>query len=540
MRLFLLHLCCWFVPAVFASGVTAQESGVPIRISKETTYITSPLRNDGTVDYVEALSRRQREGVTAENNSVVLFRRALGHRDLSEKTTDEYFRQLGIETLPMDGQYLIDLDDFLKTLDSSELPEPGIEIYRRERLIYNQHREAMSRSWTREEFPIIARWVDTNETPLNFVVEGSKRPKFFSPMLPADRSVTAALFTGWQGYRESVGVLSARAMLRLSEGNLDAAWRDVMACHRIARLLAQGPTAVDVLMAASIESIACVCDDEIAHHGNLSADQSRSNCSELQDLGVITGMADRLETSDRFLYFEVVFFVAAEGKNARNIPNFIFMEHREEEDTALAEFVRQSFTKGLVDVNIVLKIGNQWFDRLVVAGHLPTRIARQSELARLNTQLQQAIDDARTIFLNRAPVESHVVSENVGVIFLKSQIAMVVKSFEVEDRCSMCTELSCCAFALAAWKADHGDYPDQLNQLTPDYLKTIPIDNHTGQSLIYRRSDTGYRLYSLGVNLIDDDGFTRSDTNETDDIVIRTPDEDRRIKAVTEKRRSEN
>ena len=538
MRVFRLLLCCWFVPAVFASGVTAQESGVPIRISKETTYITSPLRNDGTVDYVEALSRRQREGVTAENNSVVLFRRALGHRDLSEKTTDEYFRQLGIETLPIDGQYLIDLDDFLKTLDSSELPEPGIEIYRRERLIYNQHREAMSRSWTREEFPIIARWVDANETPLNFVVEGSKRPKFFSPMLPADRSVTAALFTGWQGYRESVYVLSARAMLRLSEGNPDAAWRDVMACHRIARLLAQGPTAVDVLMAASIESIACVCDDEIAHHGNLSADQSRNNCSELQGLGVITGMADRLETSDRFLYFEMV-FQAAE-RNARNIPNFIFMEHREEEDTASAEFVRQSFTKGLVDVNIVLKIGNQWFDRLVVAGHLPTRIARQSELARLNTQLQQAIDDARTIFLNRRPVESHVVSENVGVIFLKSQIAMVVKSFEVEDRCSMCTELSCCAFALAAWKADHGDYPDQLNQLTPDYLKIIPIDNHTGQSLVYRRSDTGYRLYSLGVNLIDDDGFTRSDTNETDDIAIRTPDEDRRIQAVVEKQRSGN
>ena len=538
--MFRLLICCWPCLAVFAHGDTAQDSRVPIRISKETTYITSPLRNDGTVDYIEALSQRQREGVTSENNSVVLFRRALGHRDLPAKTIAEYFRQLGIEALPKDGQYLVDLDDFLKTLDSSELPEPGIEIFRRERLIYNQHREAMSRSWTREEFPIIARWVDTNETPLNFVVEGSKRPKFFSPMLPADRSVTAALFTGWQGYRESVGVLSARAMLRLSEGNLDAAWRDVMACHRIARLLAQGPTAVDVLMAASIESIACVCDDEIAHHGNLSADQSRSNCSELQDLGVITGMADRLETSDRFLYFEVVFFVAAEGKNARNIPNFIFMEHREEEDTALAEFVRQSFTKGLVDVNIVLKIGNQWFDRLVVAGHLPTRIARQSELARLNTQLQQAIDDARTIFLNRAPVESHVVSENVGVIFLKSQIAMVVKSFEVEDRCSMCTELSCCAFALAAWKADHGDYPDQLNQLTPDYLKTIPIDNHTGQSLIYRRSDTGYRLYSLGVNLIDDDGFTRSDTNETDDIVIRTPDEDRRIKAVTEKRRSEN
>ena len=95
MRVFRLLLFCWSLRAVFASGVTAQDSDVPIRISKEMTYITSPLRDDGTVDYVEALSQRQREGVTAENNSVVMFRRALGHEDLSAETSDEYFRQPG-------------------------------------------------------------------------------------------------------------------------------------------------------------------------------------------------------------------------------------------------------------------------------------------------------------------------------------------------------------------------------------------------------------------------------------------------------------
>ena len=104
----------------------------------------------------------------------------------------------------------------------------------------------------------------------------------------------------------------------------------------------------------------------------------------------------------------------------------------------------------------------------------------------------------------------------------------------------MQTQLSYCAFALAAWKADHGNYPDQLNQLTPDYLKIIPIDNHTRQSLIYRRSDTGYLLYSLGVNLKDDDGLTKLDTYKTDDIAIRTPDEDRRIEEVVKNRRSGN
>ena len=50
----------------------------------------------------------------------------------------------------------------------------------------------------------------------------------------------------------------------------------------------------------------------------------------------------------------------------------------------------------------------------------------------------------------------------------------------------------------------------------------------------------GYRLYSVGVNLEDDDGITKMDTYKTDDIAIRTPDEDRRIKALVQKQRSGN
>ena len=555
MRVFRLLLFCWSLRAVFASGVTAQDSDVPIRISKETTYITSPLRDDGTVDYVEALSQRQREGVTAENNSVVMFRRALCHEDLSAETSDEYFRQLGIEALPKDGPYLISLDGFLDALNPAELPdlytETGelvTELFRRKKPIEKQYYEAISRPWTRGEFPILSRWVDTNETPLELVLEGSKRPKFFYPLLSADRLLARALLTGYQGYRGCVDVLKARAMLQLGEENFDAAWHDVMACHRIARLIAQGPTGVDVLIGVAIESAACRCDDAIALHGNLSADQLRCDCTELQNLGVITGMADRLGTGDRYSYLEGVIQTAE--RNAGNLNGFMFrkplkdienIDDINEGVSTVVDSLRRSFTQGLVDVNIVLKIGNYWHDRLVVAAHLPTRMARQSEFDKIDAELQPAMDEARTAFVAPMPVEMRDLSEKVGVLLLLNDAFLFRRKIvDVEDSCAMRTQLSHFAFALAAWKADHGNYPDQLNQLTPDYLKIIPIDNHTGQSLIYRRSDTGYLLYSLGVNLKDDDGLTKLDTYKTDDIAIRTPDEDRRIEEVVKNRRSGN
>jgi hypothetical protein len=80
--------------------------------------------------------------------------------------------------------------------------------------------------------------------------------------------------------------------------------------------------------------------------------------------------------------------------------------------------------------------------------------------------------------------------------------------------------------ALAAFHADHGNYPDKLDSLVPDYLKTIPKDIFTENSpLIYRREGAGYRLYSVGQNGKDDGGVTDLGPSHTlpykDDIVVK-------------------
>lgn len=538
MRLFRLLLCCWSLPAVFACGVTAQDSGVPIRISKETTYITSPLRDDGTVDYIEALSQRQREGVTAENNSVVMFRRTLGHRELSAETTAEYFRQLGIDAPPADGEYLIDFRDFVEAVDSSEEPKRGPGRYERSRPFYEQLNQAKARPWTREEYPVIYLWVDANATPLSLVVEGSKRPKAFTPLLPSDRTLLGLLLPGVSSTRLFAELLYTRAMLKLGEEDPDAAWEDVIACHRIARLVAQGPGTMHVFVALAIEQIACRCDDQIAHHGNLSNDQAMRFLAELQALGPIIAMADNLDACERIAYLDTVSVIAR--RDSEYLLNIILVLDDDNEDAAITNFVRQSYSRDLIDWNLVLQRGNEWCDKLVTAGNIPARIARRAKLDELDNELLQSAEQSRSVCRTTQPEDMKIASEAIGALLLGEVFSSMSRGFDAEGKCSMRTELSYCAFALAAWRADHGSYPDQIARLAPTYLKTIPFDTFTGESLIYRRSDTGYRLYSVGVNLKDDEGVSSSDTEETDDIVVRTPDEDRRIKAMVEKQPSGN
>lgn len=48
------------------------------------------------------------------------------------------------------------------------------------------------------------------------------------------------------------------------------------------------------------------------------------------------------------------------------------------------------------------------------------------------------------------------------------------------------------ALALSAYKSEHGEYPESLDELTPDYLDRVPLDILTAKPFDYRRSDNRY------------------------------------------------
>ncbi|MEX0704455.1 MAG: hypothetical protein WD069_20305, partial [Planctomycetales bacterium] len=62
--------------------------------------------------------------------------------------------------------------------------------------------------------------------------------------------------------------------------------------------------------------------------------------------------------------------------------------------------------------------------------------------------------------------------------------------------------------------------------LAPKYIAAVPDDLFSGKPLIYRPTEdgSGYLLYSVGQNEIDDGGSAAADDDGTgDDLVVRTP-----------------
>jgi hypothetical protein len=77
------------------------------------------------------------------------------------------------------------------------------------------------------------------------------------------------------------------------------------------------------------------------------------------------------------------------------------------------------------------------------------------------------------------------------------------------------------AVALLRYRARQGSFPDDLSPLSPELLPFVPLDPATGKPLVYVKSETGFLLYSLGPDRVDDGGAPHSRIRTTGDIIFR-------------------
>ncbi len=80
--------------------------------------------------------------------------------------------------------------------------------------------------------------------------------------------------------------------------------------------------------------------------------------------------------------------------------------------------------------------------------------------------------------------------------------------FPIRDRNLAKSRLLICDLAIRVYSLERGHNPAALAELVPEYLKEVPEDPFSGGPLIYRVTPTGYLLYSIGVNRVDDGGWS--------------------------------
>ncbi len=519
MRLICTSLLVLGFLAALASADDKETKRKPkFTIGKETTYVTGPVDEDGYIDYATALNERLGKGIKPQDNANVLLWKAFGPRPGGEKIPPEFFKWMGMQQLPERGDYLIDLTQYMREHLKIEPPSERVNT------ILEQLDRAMRRPWTPNEYPDIAGWLKVNEKPLAVVVEAVKRPHYFSPLVPTKAKqgfaeTIGALVTSVQGCRAVATALTARAMFHLGQGRPTEAWQDLLACHRLARLVGRGGTLLEGLVGLALGAIASNAELVFLDATKLTEKQLRACLRDLQSLRSIPPAADQLDLCERFMFLDAILMSHRHGiQYLESVPGG---PPPKAPDPKVEQLLKD------IDWDPVLRNGNRWYDRLVAALRVKERPEREKQLNRIEEDLkalQKSVPEggglAKLLLEKDTPRARGEVF--VGVL-ISRLVPSVRKIQQAHDRIDQVETNLHLAFALACYQCEHGRYPAKLDELAPKYLAKVPGDLFSGKALIYRPSEKGYLLYSVGVNGKDEEGRGNEDDPPCDDIAVRMP-----------------
>jgi len=506
-----------------------------IVISPQTTHITAPLRANGMPNYPRWLDDHERKDVTAENNAAVLLWQAVRpiDMDMEEQHYEFICGELGIDPVPAKEDCLQGVDDMetfvrlatwlceqrrlsvdgriptaqaiaaLASLEGNpwDLEGDADEMWFVTDPIVEQ---AASRPWPSEGIAPLADWARENQRPLDLLVAASRRPRFYSPQprsLDEQLLITnldlPLLGTG----RDAASALSIRAMWHLHEGRPDAAWEDIIALYRLARLFASGESLINILIGTSFEGIAHWACQSYLGSGVLTAEQARRAECDLNALPNLSSIANAINRGERMLYLDTVINLATDRvEGDARAPS---------EEIGIPPKVTTGLRLVKIDWNFVLSEGNRLYDRAVAAAELPTRAARQAAFAELDAELKM-----RTNAMQRTPaIAWALISRRGRGEFIANFLAyLLIPSIgtvqDSVDKANVNLELMRLSAALSVFRAENGHYPEKLDELVPGMVAALPIDIFSGKPPIYKADDdrAGFLLYSVGENGVDDGG----------------------------------
>ncbi len=467
-----------------------QESWRRITVGRDTTFVTGPLRADGTVDYVGAINARCSAGVTPENNAAVVLLRATGTKDIvGTYGRALWFERLGAKDVPDGADIYVSFREFMKAR-VGKAKNVSEEDDRNQ--AWDQREETREREpWQEGDDADMAAWIKRIETPLRIATQASRCERYYSPLVgirPEAETVLGAQLPALGKLRALSNGLTARAMMRLGAGDMGGYREDLLTSARLGLLIMQGPLVLERLLGLAMVEQAYLRIGP-ALGGRLTAGEARELLDALRGLKPMPEMVEAIDQCERLMPLDLIADVARFGPDS--------MSYTASDPSLATRHVGLGVRVIPVRFDDVMRECNALWDRDVMA-------ARKSTYAERNAALREAAQ-ARQAVAERQEWDGL----RKGLDILVGLEAPSWKTYARQDEVRMRGRLAELGLLLEIYRAGHGEYPDALAALPKDQVRGADEDFFSGGKMIYRREGKGYVVYSVGINARDDGGRER-------------------------------
>ena len=355
-----------------------------LKIDRETTFLTGPLRTDGTVDYASGINARMKQGVTPEKNVCVLLCEAIQPLEAWDMPAD-FFKEIERKPPTKDRRHVRYL--------TAEIPDPSSDAEKQRLYHVIEFIQGDPRPWKRSEFPEVAGVLDGDNEPLKIVLAAAERDQFYSPIMTRGLDevdplpLVAALDPMTTQLPHLVQSLRLRAMLNLGESNHEAAWEDLLACFKLARLLSMGPSKLHAQRSYMLEERNCSAIEAYIRQTDPLASQAKHYLRALQSLPSLPRLSERVDLFERCAYLDALMVIRTNQEGA-----IAYLDC--EPGLAATGKMVNLFWKDAIDWNKTLQVGNRYYNRLVKILQMPDLDRRRDEATALRQELKGLAEKA--------------------------------------------------------------------------------------------------------------------------------------------------
>ena len=478
----ILALCGLVLSAVVCVAflVFFALDGKNLKISQETTFITSPLKNNGEqVDYFVAWEQETYpDAIATDENGYRLIVQHLGAPpDSSPDHFSEVCRRLGLDAGAIEPDTRFEEPfSFLQASVASadvrlseneiadvepadeESSQDGMadvdhggdhtydESYRQELVDVLESR--YQRPWTLDDLPMMEAWLADNNSAIDLISEAVRKPLFHIPQARRFENdpLIAMLLPDVQNLRSFARAFNVRANYRIGTGDIDGAIDDIVACKRLGRHVGHEGILIELLVGIAIEGIA----DSIGVAGSLEHPPTKGPLErlvgELNDLPPV-GEFDKAMLFERYSTLDIVQSMS-HGTNVLS-------------DVEIPKWaLRMSF-----DWNVIARRLNGHHDAMLASGVIPT-------------------PDPRPMAVFSTKVRSEFFADVLGALLLPA-----VDAAREATRRRLCTQrMHHINLAMLLYESDHGTLPPAYTVDTdgnPLHSWRVLVLPYLGQRTLY-------------------------------------------------------
>jgi len=351
-----------------------------------------------------------------------------------------------------------------------------------------EHPDLLAMSYnetTGEQKQSLSKWIDDSEEVLELVAAGAAKPYYWQEY-KGEKLISIPL-PNLNAFKGIARTLCWRAGLVAEQGRYEDAFADIKTCYRFGQHLKGDKSPIEQLVGIAIESLATKTLRVILSEYELDLETLAALQEDYEEMMLGEDFIVSVKTEKMFMYDEIqrCFTDDRIGSGHPYLKRMarLISGERGADLSPFTIFLHLLFTHP--NKYQTLETVNEFYDYF-------------EEVARKNPGQRRA---------EKIDVDGDIQKFADGNLFLSVLMPSLNIISIIGYRNKADAEAMLALIAILRHKEEIGSFPENLDKLVEaGLLNALPIDPFSDKPLVYRRTDDGFTLYSVGYNFADDGG----------------------------------